>query len=165
VRIIGIDLSLTSTGIATPEGTETYGSKHRGPERLIELRQDVLAACVDADFAVMEGYSFGSGARAHSMGELGGVVRVALYENHIPVAIVPPASLKKYATGKGNAPKEAVLAAAVRRSNIEFDSTDLADAWWLRAMGHDAVERPIVEMPTLHRTALQAVIWPIARDG
>jgi hypothetical protein len=69
------------------------------------------------------------------------VIRLALLEQGTPFAVVQPSPLKAYATGKGNALKEAVLSAAVKRSGIEFRTSDESDAWWLRQMGLARFER------------------------
>lgn len=160
-RVVGLDLSLTATGIATPEGQRTIGTKARGCERLIELRDTIRKACELADLVAVEGYSFGSrNSHAHALGELGGVVRVALHVASVPFVEVPPSSLKKFATGKGNAGKEEVLASAIRRLGYEGHDNNEADALWLRAMGMDALGCPLVAMPESHRAALVKVEWP-----
>ena len=54
---------------------------------------------------------------------------------------VPPAKLKKYATGNGRASKDEMTAAARKRwPEIEIVSHDQADALWLMAYGQDGEE-------------------------
>lgn len=173
MRILGLDLSLTATGWAgwalhscgvlkPPRGED------RGMERLDWIRRQVLEVVrVDAfygsaDLVVLEGYSFGSKGRAtFSLGELGGVVRLALHRAGIPYVDVAPQTLKKYATGKGNAPGQAVLVEAVKRLGYEGADDNAADAMWLLAMGLDAYGQPgAPEMPQTHRGALASVDWP-----
>lgn len=163
-RVVGLDLSLTATGIALPDGTTaTLTTKLRGCERLIDLRNRCRKACELADLAVVEGYSFGSrNSHAHALGELGGVVRVALHVASVRFVEVSPSSLKKYATGKGNANKGEMLAAAIRRLDYQGASDNEADALWLRAMGLDALGCPVVDLPAVNRTALAKVAWPEA---
>jgi hypothetical protein len=79
----------------------------------------------------------------------------------VAFADVPPASLKKFACGKGNAKKEEMLAAAIRRLGYEGSSFDEVDALWLRAMGCEALATPLVKMPAAHLDALKAVDWPV----
>ena len=86
---------------------------------------------------------------------------------------IPPASLKMYATGKGNASKDAVLAAAIRRyPDVEFDGNDAADALILAAMGADHLGFPLVSktpsgrksratLPARNREALGKIDWPL----
>ena len=170
MRVVGLDLSLTATGIAVEDGTCTVKVRTTGMQRLADVRDIVLDAYQPRferppDFGhlfVIEGYSMGTArqsSHAHGLGELGGVIRLALWEAGVPYVDVPPACLKKYATGKGNANKEAVLIAAVKRG-AEVKDNNEADAWWLRAMGMDALGSPIVTVPALNRTALATVAWP-----
>jgi Holliday junction resolvasome RuvABC endonuclease subunit len=163
MRVVGLDLSLTSSGIADDEGTHLIRTKTTGIERLRLIRESVLAHTargIAANLVVIEGYSFASRFKGEFMGELGGVVKVALWEAGIPFAVVQPALLKTYATGKGNAPKEAMLAAAIRRLGYGGDSHDEADACWLYAMGRDWLGEPFRPMPEAHRKALAKVEWP-----
>jgi Holliday junction resolvasome RuvABC endonuclease subunit len=160
--VAGLDLSLTSTGVATADGAITIVPKKIGGEaRLVWLREEIHVALGPVDLVVLEGYSFASKFhRAEALGELGGVIRVWLYEHGIPFVVVPPAVLKMYATGKGNAKKDEVLVQAVKASGIEFESGDAADAWWLYAMGMDALGSPVVKLAQDKRRALAKVQWP-----
>lgn len=164
-QVIGLDLSLTGTGVALPDGSSlTITSRHRGVERLAELRDTVarlvLAGC---DLVAIEGYSMGTArqsSHAHGLGELGGVIRLQLHDLDIRYVDIPPASLKRYATGKGNANKNDMLLAAARRLGYDGNSNDEADALWLRAMTLDACATPIVELPVANREALSKITWP-----
>lgn len=167
-NVIGLDLSLTMTGVATAAGSFAIRcGNERGMARLATVRNRVIGVVSRngrADLVVIEGYSMGTArqsSHAHGLGELGGVVRLVLWEAGVPYVDVPPACLKKYATGAGNARKEAVLIAAVRRG-AEVQDNNEADAWWLRAMGMDALGSPVVVVPQLHRKALTTVAWPLA---
>lgn len=145
----------------------TFGAGHRtGMERLAWIREHLAVDyCATADLVVIEGYSFGSGraggtTHAHALGELGGAVRLELWDRGIPYVDVPPASLKKYATGRGNANKEQVLVAAVRRLDYQGADPNEADALWLREMGCDAYQTRPPRVPAAHQEALHAVPWP-----
>jgi crossover junction endodeoxyribonuclease RuvC len=170
VRVAGLDLSLTSTGLATPDTVRTLATKLRGVPRLLWLREAVLDELVvpGCDVVAVEGYSIGSPratSHGHAIGELGGVIRVALYEAGIEVVEVAPAQLKLYATGKGNASKDQVLVAAVKRSGIEFDGNDQADAWWLRQMACSHYGLPWISVPQTHLRALEKIDWPVLERG
>ena len=159
--VVGLDLSLTSSGVATRDRAFTLPTTLRGVERLAHLRSTILSLVGPLDLVVIEGYSYGSrSSQAHALGELGGVIRLALHEGGIRYVIVPPKSVKKYATGKGNAGKEEMLTEAVRRLGYAGHSNDEADALWLRAMALDALGAPFVKMPEAHRIALTAIEWP-----
>ena len=136
-RVLGLDLSLTATGYAyNDEVTGVIRSKARGMPRLRHICDEVMALAYATDVAVLEDYAFSrADAHAHALGELGGVVRLALHDERIPYVDVKPSTLKKFATDKGNAPKDAMLAAAIRRFGFEGSDNNEADAWLLRAMG------------------------------
>lgn len=176
-RIVGLDLSLTATGVAPSRFPQlriayTITTKLRGCERLAYIRDEVMRPCspvevwdpdwrMVAPLVVIEDYAFSrAAAHSHQLGELGGVVRLALHEAGVPFVCVVPSSLKKYATGKGNANKGEMLAAAIRRLGYEGASDNEADALWLQAMGMDALGCPVVEMPAVNRAALAKVEWP-----
>ena len=164
MNILALDLALTTTGYAFPSGPGTFSpptKADRGMARLAWIRDEVMTLAEGADLVVLEGYSFASRGRQHATGELGGVVRLALWERAVPVVEVPPSSLKKYATGRGNAPKDQVLAAAIRRLGFKGHDHNEADALWLRTMARDHYGLPgTPEMPKKHREALAGVEWP-----
>ena len=169
-RILALDLSLTSSGYATPDGqvgTLKPGNR-RGPERLSWVRDEILALehDHDVDLIAIEGYSYGSKGRAtFSIAELGGVVRCALYDAGLDYLEVSPAVVKKYATGKGNAPKDLVLVEAVKRLGYAGSSTDEADALWIRAAVADLHGTPVVEVPQTHRAALDKLEGPMPTEA
>lgn len=168
MNIAAFDLSLTATGFAythtDPDlaiATETIRSKQSGTARLDDLEQQLVGPMPAIDLVVIEGYSYGSRAsQAHSLGELGGVVRLGLWRRGIPVSVVSPAARSKYATGKGNASKDAVIAAISARTGIAFRNSDECDAWILCAMALDYYGTPIMKMPAHNREALDAIEWP-----
>jgi crossover junction endodeoxyribonuclease RuvC len=168
MRVIGLDLSLAATGIAWESGVRamnTPAAKIDGPERLVKIRREVCAIVrfpVKADLVVIEGYSYGSqNSHAHSLGELGGVIRVALFELGVAYVEVPPQTLKMFAAGTGAAKKEQVVyEAKVRLGYQGFDNNE-ADALWLRALGHHALGCPLVELPKAHLRALDKVRVPM----
>lgn len=157
MSVIGLDPSLTGTGVATYQHGRLISTTLRGPERMIAIRDKVLNLCRAhrCDLVVMEAPAFSSKGR--SVKEIGGiwwVLRVMLYEADIETLTVPPTVLKKYATGKGNANKTEVIQAAWKR--LDYDGTDdnIADAMWLRQIGlrhinsADTVAMPQVSQET-----------------
>lgn len=164
MNILAIDPSLTGTGICHFDGsTETLHIKSRGCERLRVLRDEIVSRTLAADLVVIEGYSYGSkGAAVINIGELGGVIRLAIFERRIPLVDIPPACLKRYATGRGNASKDDVLQAGVMRSGRIFADNNCCDAFWLHqmALAHHDPENPLlVKMPAVNMAALVKVAW------
>lgn len=140
MNIIGLDLSLTSTGVCINEQTLVITTKTKGAERLSVISKAILETALtnSVDIAIIEGYSFASrNSQAHSIGELGGVVRVCLWENHIPFIEIPPTCRAKFATGRGNAAKTEVMSSISAKTGIVFSgkgSDDMCDAWILSEM-------------------------------
>ena len=153
--IIGIDPSLTETGVVVLDDTgsivEAIGLKSkklRGMERLVWIREQVKSRLTQnkPTIVVIEGYSFGSRGRAiFNLGELGGVLRVLLHDLGIKYVEVPPTVLKKF-LGKGNFSKEEVMAAISKRYGIDFQNDNVADAYALGRMAHDLGTKGLEEI-------------------
>jgi Holliday junction resolvasome RuvABC endonuclease subunit len=174
-RVVGLDLSLTATGIAHADGQlETIGTGLRGMARLAYIVDEVLVAVeevgtdrgldtldlVPVDLVAIEGYAFGRPNQAAHLGELGGAVRLALWARDIPYVDVPPSNVKKYATGRGNAPKPDIRMEVYKRFGHDIADDNQCDAFVLRAMCLDALGHPLATMPATHRVALDKVAWP-----
>src|ERR1039457_5292524 len=175
-RITGLDLSLTSTGFARICGGDTTLARLRtlkrdGHGRLEFLLAEIACRVRDADLVVVEGPSYGSQAGQkghHERAGLWWLVTHMLWRQGLPYAVVPPAVVKKYATGAGGglkAGKDQVLAAVIRRyPDVPVDGNDQADALVLAAMGADHLGCPLTTVPKEHRAALAAVTWPVITE-
>jgi crossover junction endodeoxyribonuclease RuvC len=139
IKVVGIDASLTSTGVAVWTGTELHTqsikSKQRGCARLIELRDTLRGIVIHADLVVLENYAFARPNQAHQIGELGGVIRVMLHEEGVKWVQVSPAQVKKFAAGRGNATKEHIAAHVQRQWGRIFHTNDETDAFVLVQIG------------------------------
>lgn len=168
MNIVGIDPSYTATGIAHADGTvETIKWRGENRCRLCDAYEKVVGTVIGSelwdtkpDLIVIEGYAHGAKNAAHQMGELGGVLRLAFMHAGIPYLDISPPTLKKFATGKGNAVKERVLAEAIRRLGYEGHSTDEADALWLREIGLALSGANQSDIPKVNLTALDGLELP-----
>lgn len=171
--VIGLDLSLRHTGIADVDAaTVTIDSDpRRGFDRLgfiVAAVFEVISAWELVDLVAIEGYSMGStGAHAHELGELGGIIRWELRYADIAWVDVPPATLKKYATGNGRAGKPEVIANARERLGYDGFDDNEADALWLRAIGRARLAWPVVSLPKSHVAAIDRLELsdPLAAGG
>lgn len=169
MRIVALDLSLTETGYAVQSGGFPRSGVLKPPkgavgvERLGWIRREVMILVECAELVLVEGYAFAQANRAHQMGELGGVIRLALHDADLRYLEVGPMVLKKFATGKGSAKKEDMLAAAIRRLGYEDSNHNEADALWLLHAGLQLVERPMYEFPKAHVEALKGLRLPEQR--
>ena len=165
MNLMGLDLSLTSTGISVNEETFVIASKQKGAARLSEISQLVLDSCITLDVrcVIIEGYSFASrNSQAHSIGELGGAVRMRLYENSIDYVDVPPTCRAKFATGKGNASKGEVISAVSAKTRKVFSGgggNDECDAWVLEQMGLAKLGESKWDWSKEQLSALSKVEW------
>jgi Holliday junction resolvasome RuvABC endonuclease subunit len=162
--VIGLDLSITATGVACPARTFTITGHAKGDLRLVHIGHTITTTVAPlgepiVDLAVIEDLP----THAHGAGITGmvhGVVRDRLLQLRVPYVLVPPASLKKYATGKGNSPKSDMRMALYQRTGVDLRDDNQVDAEWLRLMGLDALGHPVIDLPKVHREALAKVAWP-----
>lgn len=168
--IAGLDLSTKRIGYATPGGAAFSISARTGPEeparRLHELARELERYLriypPRPELVIVEGYSLASPGRLSlvRLGELGGVVRLRLFELGIPYVEIPPSSLKRYATGNGSAKKPAMQAAAVELGADPDVNDDEADAYLLRHLGRAAYG--LEPLPADHRLeVVSSISWPV----
>jgi Holliday junction resolvasome RuvABC endonuclease subunit len=169
MNVVALDLSLAATGWATRDGT---GSVITKPADQLEARLERI--CQTAINLVRRERGESSGwptvviedfvtrsPAASLLGMVHGAVRLELFiEFPVTAVLVPPASLKKYATGKGNATKADMRMALFQRAGVDERNDNAVDAAWLRFMALDALGEPLFAMPASHRAALTKVPWP-----
>jgi Holliday junction resolvasome RuvABC endonuclease subunit len=165
IKILGLDLSLTSTGYCNNGEHGVISVAKKGPERLFDISEKIKNIVLEKqiDVVIVEGYSFSSrNSQAHSIGELGGVVRVMLYLQGVPYVEVPPTCRAKFATGKGNAGKAEVISSISAKTGIVFPnpgSDDRCDAWVLEEMGLIRAGLGKFEWPENNLSSMDKVDW------
>lgn len=182
-RIIGLDLSLTSTGRAIipadPDGHvvaagtvtstgHTADTVLDRARRLADLTERITSLGGDPHtLAVVEGPAFAktAGSNTDRMGLWWMVVQRLLHQE-CHVAVAPPTVVKKWATGSGAADKAAVSAAVARLCpDITIASSDIADACALALIGaHHLGWRDSLGTAAHRRDALGKVAWPEGID-
>lgn len=185
--IIGIDPSLTGTGIAridtddrlVAQTTTVSSTGKRDDDWLTRLRRvgglanDIASRCWDgtyngagpsfeADLVVIEAPTLSQGRQGGHLDRHGlWWFLLANLADDYPIAVVTASARAKYATGKGNAGKDTVLLEVARRyPHVPVTDNNQADALVLAAMGADWLGCPLVELPKTHREALDKVAWP-----
>ena len=159
MRFIGIDPSLTGTGIVClNEEGEIVGQElikttteleiedrliviNKKIKRLLDDKYQII--CDDGyiyDVIVyIEGISFG--AKGNAVMQLAGLhyfLRIQLRNRfNLKYDIIPPTTLKKFITCKGNAKKELMLLNVYKRWGVEYKNNNLADAYSLARMALD----------------------------
>ncbi len=171
--VAAVDLSLTCTGLAKLSlgvspvlHTRSVTTESSQPlyQRVRQIR-DVAAewtppGCVLA----FEAPSFGSfGGKAWDRSELAGVVKERLELDAVQVFMVSPKTIKKYATGSGDADKKAMLAAARQLlPGFAGRNDNEADAAWLAALIADLLGAPFIAVPAVNRKGfprIKPVMW------
>lgn len=163
IRAIGLDLSISASGVALADGTcrtfrPTVGTDQPA-RRLHELVERIATWLRQADVAVIEGYNPGGhqGFTMVRLAELGGAIRVLLHERNIPYVEIAPKSLKLFAAGTGDAKKEQMITVA-QACGATVANDNEADAWLLRLAALQRYE-PRWEWPQLTRS-IAALPWP-----
>lgn len=150
----------TGVGFTSADGTVLTTliktSEKEGDARLVQIRNTILELAPGAEFALIEAPTARSFSAVVS-GMVHGVVREALVELNVSYATVLPATLKKYATGKGGATKVDMALEAFKRAGAEFADDNQCDAWWLWHMARDYKGRPVIHLPQLNRESLTKI--------
>lgn len=158
--VIGIDPSLTSTGMAflAADGSmrlETVASKTGAIEpRLLDIMRRINKQVGEAVGApvfkpalvVIEGLSMGSFGSTTAVLELAALhflIRIQLHSQGIPFKICSPSGLKKFCVGNAGPKvrKEHVLKAVFQRWGVDTASNDEADAAGLAYVGAAILDR------------------------
>lgn len=159
---IGIDQSYSGCAIVSYCPATNIANEHVydfspakagvGPQRLAYvhniLREHVMYLHQQGTVGQVcfEGYSYGSKFRREELGELGGVMRLALVQIYPPRLLhaVAPTTVKKYVTGSGRADKDKMMLAVYMRWKHEPSSHDAADAYALARIAADLeAEQPL----------------------
>lgn len=147
MNVMAIDPSLTGfcTAIYLPNfpvqlhrATSKPNGKHPQPRARTDRWEDLIAEAVNRcahhspKLVVVEGPSYGSQGRATlDLAELRALLNRDLLLHAECVIECPPAVLKKFAAGKGNAPKTLVASELTKRYGRVFRFDDEADAYGL----------------------------------
>lgn len=172
---IGIDASLTGTGIAVLAATGklidhwtlSTSVKDGGLEvRLEEIHEHIKWLVGDKPRLVaMEGFAFGSANVAHTLGAVAGVVRLAMQQAKCPFILVPPTTLKKFATGQGTKmPKDQMAVHIAKRWGVMMKDNNQWDAYALAQMArcyfHTDRAAGAGELADRSRSVLEALSLP-----
>lgn len=110
-----------------------------------------LSKVVGCHRVALEGYAYGAKGRGvYQIAENAGLLKYKLWQAQIPIDIVPPTEMKKFATSKGNSDKEAMESVFFKETKIDLKTvltpdrknlgspvTDVIDAFYLCRFIHD----------------------------
>lgn len=146
-QIVGLDPSLSSTGIALGPGLGAhtiitkpgdYATSVVGrAARVTAISRRVSDLTEPGALVVIEAPGFSRGAEpgAHLRAGLWWLLAITLFDRGCEVVEVAPTTLKKFATGRGNADKADMRMALYQRAGLDLRDDNQVDAWWLREAG------------------------------
>lgn len=148
MNIMGLDISLTGTGLVVLNDKLEIVRQSLITSKPIADRFNRFHGILDSimsdvrthqpKIVFIEGYSYNSnGGSMFDRAELGGIIKKALWDKKVKFEELAPTSLKKFITGKGNAPKELMMLKVFKRFGVEFSSNDLCDAYCLARYGYE----------------------------
>ncbi len=163
-RIVGIDPGCEYIGVAgfpnagaVSATTIRIRTSDRG-RRCSDIFHQIRPFVAGADLVVLEGYAWSKAASNRKalsrMAEARGPILHAIYEADAAMMEIAPTSLKKFATGKGNASKDDMIEAAADDWMHGLNEHE-ADAYWLREMAHAWYDGDGRDDPNL-----SALKWP-----
>jgi len=177
-RVIGLDTSLTGTGMVRvdrkPTGntwvstsrlikSKSGDGSHLFTSRRIKAIVDEISTELDLlpTLVVIEAPAFSRvGGHNHDRSWLWGKVFDACVDRGIPIIAPTTNQRMQYATGKGQADKDVVLAATIRRyPSAEVTNNNIADALLLAAIGCRFLGLPIDDVPPTHYIAKKGGNW------
>jgi len=150
MKILGIDLSLTSPAVCSFEGDELNfngckfyyltkvnklaGQAHPFTGTLFEdhegndmKRYNFISTWIlnivyheSPEHIFIEDYSFASTGRVFNIAENCGILKYILWRNNITYSTIPPTVVKKVATGKGNSKKDVLEASFIAESGFDI---------------------------------------------
>jgi Holliday junction resolvasome RuvABC endonuclease subunit len=160
VVVAGIDYSMTSPAICIHDGDEWYYDNCKffyivNKEKLL-IEKDQYKSCLypewdtniqrfdnlgswsiniltshNVDVVYIEGYAFGASGLVFNMAENGGILKHKIWMSGIPMDVVPPTTIKKFATGKGNANKEKMHASFIEETGVDVrKAIDIPNKSW-----------------------------------
>jgi len=173
-RALGVDASLSAFGVATlTDGVasvrtiKTDGHNDDPLEvrraRLRRIADEIIAEGLAADVVVIEQPAYAqSVGKTHDRSGLWWLIVDELLPRVPHLIEVSPQTVKKYATGKGNAGKAAVIVQVTKRyPGVEVADDNQADALVLAAIGARLAGRAIeASLPAANLDALAKVRWP-----
>ena len=141
--MMGLDLS-TKCGIAVVgenqrviAAQEVEFPKLRELERCMAIADYIMAEHAEhkPNLVVIEGYGYANAYTLATLVEIGTAVRIALWLASAHFMLVPPNSLKKFVTGKGNAAKDLMILALYKKWGFSAETNNIADAVALAMFG------------------------------
>lgn len=136
-------------GVVTGRPMPRWSSQE---ERFDSIASEFIGLVSPGDVVLMEGYAMGARGMVFHIGECAGVLKNKAWLAGAVLATAAPSEIKKHATGKGNADKEAVVDALLEKHGVDLRKvfgaktaaspvSDVADAFWACSLLHERVRK------------------------
>lgn len=160
-------LYMTDTKKYLGEHNNLYGLPHLDWTQEMERYSNIAGRflmhilLVDRPTVYIEGYSMNSKGKVYQIHENTSVLKLSLYQSQINYDSVPPTSVKKFATGKGNATKEVMYKHFLDQGNPDIREwlglekkekignpiSDIVDSYYVALLGKELID---AYEPVLH---------------
>lgn len=175
IRSLGLDLSLTKTGVVVLENnkilySDIIKSQPSGDKPIDELIRLVLISAkatevinkYNPNIVVIENLAFlAQGTSLTQLAGLSYMVRAYLADRRIPFIMVAPTSLKKFITGSGKGEKDTMMLEVYKRYGVSIPENNINDAFGLAKIGQlmikDDPKIPIFQKEVINLLKNQ---WP-----
>ena len=138
MRVLGLDLSYTSSGIVVLEEGKVLldiAVKAGDPKQVFKTRMDILwagierALALNPELVAIEGAAYDKVFKAFDLGQLNGVVKYRLAAAGYHYIEIPPTSARKIVVDKGNASKEETASLIEAKFGYKNNVNDVVDAY------------------------------------
>ena len=112
------------------DSSSSYSDECERYDSISSWACDKLVGC---DQVALEGYAYGAKGRVFHIAENTGILKYKIFQRGIPLDVITPSKVKKFATGKGNASKTDMYAAFLEEVGIDLhqiitpDKTDVSN--------------------------------------
>lgn len=121
-------------------------------ERFDNISEWAVSCVPRGSEVYMEGYSYASTGVVFDIAENTGLLKHKFWEIAQPIIVFSPPSIKKFATGKGNANKELMFDAFIKETGKKFDVllnckvgnsplSDVVDAYYVAKFGFNSTKQ------------------------
>ena len=142
--VLGIDASISNTVISIFSYPDcklidmlSLTNFKPSPLRLLDFYTsftntfESLNSKYDIQILCLENYAFSAMGKVFTVGEHGGILRLVILQNKLPLLYIEPSKLKNIVTGSGNAKKEIVMLNVFKKWGFEAAINDEADSYGL----------------------------------
>lgn len=172
MRFVGIDPS-TKTGFVALDlngevlrAKELTGIGSVDPKRMLTLVNEVIAHVRKGDFIVIEGFGYNT-TQGVQLGGIGWGIRMELERRGIKYIEASPSQLKKFASGKGNTPKDLLAVHIYKNFNFEHSSDNVRDAYVLAQIAANLFftqETQAIVAPKYQLEVIDAILNPKPKE-